>query len=102
MDEIYKQVENDEDRPPYQYFSIWLKYLKEEAMKKEPSDYPKYTKVFTDFMNESQRKKQMAETIFEYTKTPYRFRVRENDFIQNVPKEDWQMIVRDLKSFIMY
>ncbi|MBT6326852.1 MAG: hypothetical protein HOJ35_12860, partial [Bdellovibrionales bacterium] len=64
--------------------------------------YPKYTKVFTDFMNESQRKKQMAETIFEYTKTPYRFRVRENDFIQNVPKEDWQMIVRDLKSFIMY
>ena len=26
---------------------LWqlLKYLKEEAMKKEPSDYPKYTKV---------------------------------------------------------
>ena len=42
---IYKQVENDEDRPPYQYFSIWLKYLKEEVMKKEPSDFPKYTKV---------------------------------------------------------
>lgn len=64
--------------------------------------FPKYTKVFMDFMREAQRKKQMAETIFEYTKTPYRFRVRESDFIQNVPKEDWQMIVRDLKSFIMY
>ena len=42
---IYKQDEHDEDRLPYQYFCIWLKYLKEEVMKKEPSDYPKYTKV---------------------------------------------------------
>tara|TARA_B100001123_G_C15227571_1_gene993792 strand:+ start:108 stop:776 length:669 start_codon:yes stop_codon:yes gene_type:complete len=41
----YKQVEDDDHRAPYQYFCIWLKFVKEEIMKKEPSDSPKYTKV---------------------------------------------------------
>ncbi len=45
----YKDYEEDDEyRPPYQYFCIWLKILKEKIMKEEPSEEsisPKYTKV---------------------------------------------------------
>ena len=40
--------EEDQNIPPYKYFCIWLKIVKEKIMKKEPSEesiYPKYTKV---------------------------------------------------------
>jgi len=61
----------------------------------------KYDEAFKGALRENSAKKKAAQELLSYTKLPYSKRVREVDFFQEVPKEDWEKIVRTLREYVV-
>ena len=64
--------------------------------------YPQYEEVLRELISITERKIKASNDLFNYSKMPYRFRVRKNSFVQDVPNEDWKKIVQSLREFILY
>ena len=64
--------------------------------------YPQYEEVLRELIAVAERKIKASNDLINYSKTPYRFRIRKNNFLREVPNEDWKKIVQSLRECILY
>ncbi|MBT6324969.1 MAG: hypothetical protein HOJ35_03305 [Bdellovibrionales bacterium] len=75
--------------------SLWVDY-----MTGNQSARP-YYQVFREKLRETSKKKSTASDLLKYTKKSYSQRVRNVNMFQEVPKEDWQKIIMQLREFVI-
>ncbi|MAW06886.1 MAG: hypothetical protein CME61_01245 [Halobacteriovoraceae bacterium] len=80
--------------PHYEYeINYWTNLL---------TRYPQYDEVFYELIQIAKRKMKASKDLLTYSKLPYRFRVRKNNFVKEVPKEEWKKIIQSLREFVIY
>ena len=80
--------------PHYEYeINYWTNLL---------TIYPQYDEVFYELIQIAKRKMKASKDLLRYSKLPYRYRVRKNKFVKEVPKEEWKKIIQSLREFVIY